>query len=61
MLPDDLFCAIAFNALRPGIPRADVAFAVENEDRVVDDALDEQPEALFESMGYSGFQWNARP
>src|SRR5262249_35658567 len=57
MLADDLLRAIAFDVLCPGIPRADIAFVVENEDRVVDDALDEQPEALFESHGFPGFQW----
>ena len=44
MLADDLVRRIALDALRPRIPVGDDAFGVEHIDRIVGDALDQQPE-----------------
>ncbi|HET8584985.1 MAG TPA: hypothetical protein VFM89_04535, partial [Casimicrobiaceae bacterium] len=47
MLADDLVRRITADALRAGVPRDDAAVGIEHEDRVVDDAVDEQPESFF--------------
>ena len=46
MLADDLVGRVALDPLGPGVPGGDVAVGVEHEDRVVPDALDQEPEAL---------------
>lgn len=43
MLSDDLVRRVALDALGPAVPRCDVACRIEQEDSVVDDALDEEP------------------
>ena len=44
MLPDDLGRRIALDALGAGIPAGDDAVRVQHEERIVGDAVDEQPE-----------------
>ena len=46
VLADDLVGPVALEPLGPGVPGEDVASRVEHEDRVVPDALDEEPKAL---------------
>src|SRR5262249_11901312 len=45
MLPDDFHRGVLVNALRPHVPVGDVTVAVEHEDRVVGDALDDRPKS----------------
>ena len=47
MLADDLGRRVLVDALRARVPVGDVAVRIEHEDRVVGDALDEQPKAPF--------------
>ena len=47
MLPDDFRRGVLVNALRPHVPVGDATAAVEHEDRVVGDALDDRPKAPF--------------
>jgi hypothetical protein len=45
MLPDDFRRLVALDALRTGIPVRDDALKVEHKNRVIDDPLDQKPEA----------------
>ena len=47
MLPDDFRRGVLVNALRPHVPVGDVTAAVEHENRVIGDALDDRAEAPF--------------
>src|SRR6266478_2394969 len=47
VLPDDFRRGVLVNSLRPHVPVGDVAAAVEHEDRVIGDALDDGPKAPF--------------
>ena len=47
MLADDLVALVALDALGARVPARHHAVGVEHEDRIVDHALDQQPEALF--------------
>ena len=47
MLADDFARGVALDPLRPFVPGGDVPVRVEQENRVVPDAFDQQPEALF--------------
>src|SRR5262249_39205683 len=47
MLPDNFRRGVLVNALRPHVPVGDVTAAVEHEDRVIGDALDDRAKAPF--------------
>ena len=55
MLADDLLRPVALDAFRAGIPAHDLAVGIEHVDRVVDHALDEQPQ-LFLAVVQLGFR-----
>ncbi|MEO8524359.1 MAG: hypothetical protein ABI460_06545 [Caldimonas sp.] len=47
MLPDDVCCRVALDALRTDVPGGDLAVDVEHEDRIFGHAFDEQAKPLF--------------
>src|SRR5712691_3259809 len=51
MLPYDLLCPVALDALSAGIPGGDSTRAIQHEDRKILDALDQQAEGL---RGFAG-------
>ena len=54
MLADDLLARIALELLRAGVPGDHAALRVQHEDAVIDDALDQELEAVFETFLEAG-------
>jgi hypothetical protein len=46
VLPDDLAGSVSFESLGAGVPREHDTIGIQHEDRIIPDALDEEPEAL---------------
>ena len=62
MLADDLFPCITFQRLSAGIPGEDVTFRIEDEDRIISYAFDEQTKDIG-PLGWSAtraINWNRR-
>ncbi len=66
LLTDDLFGPIAIDLRRPDIPRGQLPIGVEHEDRIVPDALHEEPVGVFavdqgaRALGHSRAEGEAR-
>ena len=51
MLPDDLVGSVSFETLRAGVPRENVTFWIQHENRMrIADALNEEPERVLASL-----------